>query len=324
VGGKGERRNLGAGLVIGAVRVEGTPYEMGWRHGRLLTQEIRDRLRVPIEASILPALTAYARQMRPLLPVGVEEELRGIGAGAGVSADELFLREVEREGSRWHQEEAPLLQAALVVPVGTPATVLAAYYRVEYAPVGRTWVVLERHPTGGVATLGLAWPGSVGLVAGLSSSGLLAAEGEVPGVLPERRSLHGMPFTVGLRVALERAVDVSDLVERLPRLLGNRVAAADRHGGRMLSLLHLGAPSPTLAHGWAFAPMGAFVEDDVAWKRQEAAAWATRSGPAEEQARAVLLAGGGPGAPSFTVTLSAARGLTIEAGSALQTFALVP
>jgi hypothetical protein len=239
VGGSG---SLHEGPGLPQLAVAGTPYEMGWHHGRLLAERIRAVLASPVAGEAAGMYPAYAAGMRALLPPALEEELRGIAAGAGVSADDLFLREAARDARRWHDAMAARLSGTVLTNAGD-TLVMAAYEPIERAAVPPL-VVISRRPSGGTPTLVLAWPGSLGAIAGSSAKGVRAAQVEDGEVAPEQRTLKAVPFAVGFRLALERATDAATFATDLQGLVGNRIAVADAAGGTRLGLVRFQGDPP--------------------------------------------------------------------------------
>jgi hypothetical protein len=242
VGGRGSLAPAAGEKGLRVLTVEGRPYEMGWHHGRLLREEIRAVVASPVPGEAAGMYRAYAKGMRPLLPAAVEEELRGLADGAGVSPDDLFLREAARDARRWHDAKAPRLAGSVLTNAGD-TLVMAAYAPFDRAAVPPLLVV-SRRPTGGTPTVVLAWPGSLGAIAGGSGRGVRAAQAEEGEVAPEQRTLRAMPFAVGFRCALERAADAAGFVAGLEGLVGNQVAVADAAGGTRLGLVRFQGDPP--------------------------------------------------------------------------------
>jgi len=212
---------------------------MGWWQGRLLRDAIRDLHPAWHRAALgdgergetlRSACRVYVDQVRRRLPEAIRQEVDGLAAGSGVDADTLLLTEVMRDGLRFHppqEDEAPRLGGLLAVEQGEPPTLLLAPTGPDAAMLLERGIVVERHPAEGRATILVAWPGSLGGVAGYAASGhaVLAAEVAVP---LARQSLREAPFSLRLRLALERADTVSDLVDRLGGATASRVLVA--HG----------------------------------------------------------------------------------------------
>lgn len=299
VGGAGRLVTAPAGAPLLQVVVEGTPYEMGVHQGRLLRDAIRARVARPIATAVADVLPGYAGPMRDLLPVGASDELRGIAAGAGVTEDDLFAREIERDVLRWHVPDAALTVAAFASAPGDAPCVAVAYGSLGPALGGRVraaaqatsgavpsadLVLVERHPVGGTATLMLAAPGSVGGIAGTSGRGVVVACAEDGSRELEQRSLRGPPFPVGVRFALERGADGDAVLAALPKMLGHRVLVADAANARIDVLVALAGEDPVRSPGtaWVLRPAaGADVAANTEAQDRKLGSYAARPGCAD-------------------------------------------
>ncbi len=237
VGGSGRLLPPDGPDAVAHLVVEGTPYEMGWWHGRLLAPEVGREAREPLEPDLASTLGAYAAGMRQFLPPDLEQELRGIADGAGVRADDLFLREAAEQGRRWHDPAPVPSRVEVHVAAGArdaPEILVRAVGRTPglAGPFPARPLVVERRPAGRPATIVLSRPGALGAVAGASERGLVAFQAPAVGVDADRRSLRGPPFPVAFRRALETAPDADAFAKALPGLLGDLVAVADADGGR--------------------------------------------------------------------------------------------
>jgi hypothetical protein len=212
---------------------------MGWWQGRLLRDRIRALHPVWQERALRTAsggsparaarlrdwLRLYTSKTLALLPERVRQELDGLAEATGLGAEELLLTDVLRDALRFHEGPPQLLGGDLGASGDGAA--------LDWSPSGPDAVTLEaervlveRRPEGGSPTLVLAWPGSLGGLAGFGARGVALASSEVPG--PEQRhSLKGVPFGVSLRLALEEAPDARDAVERLSRTTSHRVVAVE-------------------------------------------------------------------------------------------------
>jgi hypothetical protein len=275
VGGSGRLVAHEEGAPAKHVVVSGTDYEMGWHHGRLLRDEVRALVPAWIQATFRTGRSAedarvledacrmYAGLMKAMLPDSVKEELRGLAAGSGVKADDLFLLEAARDGLAMHPGAARRIEASLTMPPSAADGVWVSYSSPGSASE-RPWLVVERHPVGRAATLCLTWPGGLGAFAGLSSKGLLAAHGEVEADV-ERQSLRGVPFAVGFRTALETAATTDAFEAALPRTTAHRVVARAADGRRTWSVRAMTAERVSVpeaeSHTWdlggpAYGPDG--------------------------------------------------------------------
>jgi hypothetical protein len=244
----GEPETGGAGRLEGAhLVVEGSPFEMGAWQGRLL----RDRIerfhadwqeRAFREAAGGDATRArrlrewcllYVDRTLPLLPERVRQELDGLSKASGVPGRTLVLTDVMRDGLRYHQGPPRLWSGDLGV-AGDGTSLAWSPSGPDAGLLERERLLVERRPDGGTPTVVLAWPGSLGGLAGASAAGVALAATEVPAP-DQRHSLNGVPFPVSLRLALEEARDARAALERLSRTTSHRVVAAEPGARRALS-----------------------------------------------------------------------------------------
>jgi hypothetical protein len=289
------------------VVVEGTPLEMGRAHGRALRAAIRARVAAPIDPALESSLALFGPPMRDLLPPSYAEELRGIAQGADVDVDALFLREVAREVARWHDRAGPLLHAAFASAPGTAPTVAVAFDGVD--ALGVPLALVERRPAGGVATLVLGAPGSLGGIAGVSARGVVAVSAEDGSLAPERRSLRGPPFAAGLRLALERAGDAESALATVPRLIGHRVLLADAGNRRVQALVAGTGEDPVRSdpEAWVLAAAGQGETRAKNGAAQEARLGAYPRRPGPDDAVALAVAGRATGEDPLVLRFAGGR-----------------
>ena len=297
--------------------VSGSPRWMGLEQGRLLREAIRATVARDLARPEVAGARTFLAPVRALLPPAVEDELKGIAEGAGVSADDLFLLEVAREGRRWQAEEPGLLEAAFAGAPAPGSPLVIALEGLGRAAMPEPLVVIERHGDGSAATLCLSYAGGLGGIVGVSSSGLAAGAGEVE-VAPERRSIKGLPMAIALRLGLERATGPADLLARLPGLSGHRAVAAGPDGTRASALLSLVAEPPEMLdpQAWllvAAGPRSPTNPRTLALERR-LAGYAERPGP--DNAVDLAVAGRSPSAVG-PVLIASPAGLLVrpEVGS---------
>ncbi len=277
-----------AGAPLRHLVLEGTPTSMGLAAGRLLRNEIRAAAARPLPEGLRSALIEYARSMRPLAPAALLEELDAMAKEAGVSANDLFVREAAREGLRWHEMAGAPRFASMASAPGASSDVVVAFEGADFGT--RDLVVVERRPKDGVATMVLARAGEVGALAGVTSSGLVLAAGEVD--LPaERRTMRGPPMTWSLRATLEAPGGADGAIGRIASLCGHRVLAADATNRRWIALVTLAADAPKAfdANAWVLVAAG---DDEGPQKTAQDDAFAAYpSLPSATDADALALAG---------------------------------
>ena len=246
---------VAAGAPLRHLLLEGSPTAMGRAQGRLLKDEVRVAASRPLPESLRPSLEQYARSMRPLAPAALLEELDAMAKEAGVLSTDLFLREAAREGLRWHEAEGEARSAAFASAPGPSSDVVVAFDGADLE--AKDWIVIERHPRDGAATLSLVRPGEIGAIGGVTMTGSVIVGGEI-GLLAERRTLRGPPFAWSLRAALESEGSLEHAMGRLASLCGHRVLGADAANRRFLTILTLAADPPKAFDGntWVLAAAG--------------------------------------------------------------------
>jgi len=310
--GRFEAGTAGGGPFVHLV-LRGTPRWMGLEQGRLLRESIRASVARGISHPEGIGAKTFAGPVRALLPKAVEEELQGIASGAGVPADDLFLLEVAREGRRWQSDAPGLLEASFAAAPGAGAPLVVAFEGLlGRAALPDPLVVIERHPTGGVATLCLSSAGGLGALLGTSSKGLVAAMGEVE-VEPERRSIKGLPMAIALRLGLEAATTPRELIASLPGLSGHRVVVGGPDGSRVSALLSLVAEEPeTFApEHWLLLAAGPRAPTNPRTLALARHRQGRRTPPLPEDAYGFALAGRSP-ANDDPVALLAPDGLSVR------------
>jgi hypothetical protein len=222
--------------------VRGSPYEMGWWQGHLLRERIR-RLHGAWRAELLEAVLAVpgggagGRALRTgvddfcticvdqtihRLSERMLQELDGIAAGAGMSREGVVRLAVMREALRMRGLEPGFVGAAglLAEPGGYEAR--AWWSGWEAARHGADLLLVQREPQGAPASVVVAWPGSLGGLAGLTASGLGYAAAEAAVSNPRRLGFGaGRPFYVAARHALEEATSAGSLHAEVTGTMGH-------------------------------------------------------------------------------------------------------
>jgi len=172
--GKGYLEQVGDQFVL---HVAGTPYKMGWQHGRLLRKKVAAKIRKLAKHEMrLRGLRSRRRLLRESLPKAILDELHGLADGAGVRREEIellqvhFLRVFESRGrghsaAAWGSAtiEGKLYHAhSLELPRSGPA-----------APElhGAHLLVVAR-PGDGLPYAYPAWAGFVGALAGMNAEAI--------------------------------------------------------------------------------------------------------------------------------------------------------
>lgn len=247
-GGRGLLHPATATGAAGHLVVEGTPYEMGWWQGHLLREPIA-RLHAAWLSVLLAAtagdadgaaaaalserLDLYVDQTRHRLPERLLQELEGLSAGCGLPADELLRTEVMRDALRMEGMSARLPGALAVARTAQGLEARAWWAGPELGLLAAHWLLIERRPTQGGASLSLAWPGSLGGLAVVRPDGRAGLSMEIE--IPERARQgfgSGWPFSVALRVSVEEAASLAEQLTRSRGTVGHGLLALDEPRAR--------------------------------------------------------------------------------------------
>ena len=219
------------------VYLEGASYDLGYQHGTLLAQDVRasvrDTLRYFRRQLRVPVLGpwfvnrwldwAYA-QMRPYIPLGYQEEMRGLADGSGVP-----LRDIHR-------------LHAIPDLTGTSCSSLVVFGRAAkdgrlYHTRNLDWNIgagIQAHavlfvvrPQHGVPFLNIGYAGFIGALSGINAHAI--SIGEI-GADTVDETLAGEPMPFLLREVLESSIDLetaSRLVFNAKRTRGYNYLIAD-------------------------------------------------------------------------------------------------
>jgi len=175
----GRRSEVRAGdTVVTVLFLKGTPYQMGYAHGKLCAAEARHLARTTAPAMLrgLGKTTAevdriwagYARHLRR----EYLEELRGLADGAGLTRAEVYRLHAMPDISEWH---CTFFAAA---PPASPSGVLqirALDYETG-AGIQRHPALIVCKPNRGVPFVNVGWLGMCGVVSGMNAAGIAMSE----------------------------------------------------------------------------------------------------------------------------------------------------
>jgi len=176
------------------------------------------------------------------------QELDGMAAATGLEPAELLRLDVLRDALRMKGLSARL-PGALGVARGSQSYEARAWWAgADASLLEEQAIVIWRKPRDGHESVVVSWPGSLGALAALTSSGLgfLAADAEVH----DKRRLGfggGRPFCVGAREALATSTSAAELMGRVTGTMGHVFVAFS---------LERGAPEPLLQALAAFEAYG--------------------------------------------------------------------
>jgi hypothetical protein len=267
---KGAARGARGGWIT--IRLEGTPAEIGYQHGRLLAREIEDALavaRLSLTHDGKRDWKFYRQAAQTVFWPGVDaevrEEIEGIVEGAtqaGVKADvwDLVVLNANLELSYYTDSLAPKT-AHSSAPEKCSAFVATGRFTKDAQPVvahnnwsgyldGARWnVVFDIRPSHGQRILMDGYPGLVhsGDDFGINAAGLVVTETTITGF--KGFDVKGVPEFVRARKALQYATSIDDF-ERIMRAgnnggYANAWLVADTKTGE-IARLELGLTNVTL------------------------------------------------------------------------------
>jgi len=222
--------------------LEGTPYEMGWWHGRLLRARIRalaedvvgpfwrrsaqQHSQDAVDAAMRKAWTDHldlcVDQTLYRLSERLLQELEGMAASTGLEPKDLIALDVARDALRMKGLEAGLPGAAGIGLVEGGCEARIFWGGVDAAWLAEHAIVIQRKPSGARENVALAWPGSVGALAAAAAGGRGYGVAEVD--IRDRRRMGfggGRPFAIAAREALQTSADAGDLLAASTATMGH-------------------------------------------------------------------------------------------------------
>jgi len=219
---------------IPVVRLSGTPYEMGYQHGKILDKQIRHLYYEYFEKMVVPlvggqsGLKKWAEKVKPFIPPHLLEEMRGLADAMGRSFEEALYANVSID--RFQS-----LLCSTVVASGDATGDGEIYFgrNLDFPGRGmlhRMSVVIVFEPKGGEPFVSVTWPGLIGVLSGMNARGVCGATM----LIHARRPVEpGMPYMLMYREALARAkrtADVAAYIEKARRTCPNNFMVVDATG----------------------------------------------------------------------------------------------
>ena len=219
---------------------------MGWWHGHLLKDDIRETVNrwrdalflatvgVPYEkrqhaaaGALRETVEFYVDQCQHRMQEDLLQEYDGLAAGCGLSVFELVELEVLRDVLRKRGMEARL-PGAIGATVDGAGMQVQVWWAGRDAPFwGERMLVIQRTPDDGVPHTVVTWPGGLGAMAGVRSDGLAIVCAELDVQDDHRRGFAGgLPFALVMRRQLATAKVFRDLTG-VTGTMGHCVMSAD-------------------------------------------------------------------------------------------------
>lgn len=216
---------------ITVLYLKGTPYEMGFQHGKLLKVDLRDSLdgvlntcydlvnkevKLPlVDKAITNFLLDEAyKAMEPYIPKDDKEEMEGLADGSGISLKNIH---------RVHAIPGLTETSCSAIAAFGQATKDGNLYQLRILDYIME-LGIQKHPTvtvyqpdDGVPFVNIGWAGFIGVISGMNKEGIAIGEmgygapgEEPPGIStpgPEE-TLHGIPMIFLIKKVLRYAENV--------------------------------------------------------------------------------------------------------------------
>ncbi len=213
---------------IRVLHLKGTPYEMGFQHGRLLRKQVRDAVYHVLKkvTFLVPkdTLDEVYDLMSPYIPTEEKEEMRGLAHGAGIPLRLIHwihaLPELsEYKGRKQFRHKLSSTSCSNLAAFGD-ATANQGFFQLRVLDWNRElgthkWpVILVHRPDVGNASVTFSFAGFIGAVSGMNDQYMAFGEkGEGSKV---EETLEGTPFVFLFR-KLMREADTLDQAVRMIR-----------------------------------------------------------------------------------------------------------
>jgi isopenicillin-N N-acyltransferase-like protein len=225
---KGRTYTIGEGAdAIPVLEVWGTPYEMGFAHGRIMADAINDSCATTMAAMLTgmgkkpEEVDAVYRQQSPFIPEAFKEEMKGVADGAGVPVEQIQRLNTIPDLSEYHCSYFAAWGRA--VDDGHLYQIRALDYEME-AGIQRHPLLVVYAPTEGNGLVNVTWAGMIGVISGMNEQKLAASEiGDNFGA--DKETLDGEPMPFVLREVLQYC----DTLDQAVRLIQNSKRTSSYH-----------------------------------------------------------------------------------------------
>jgi hypothetical protein len=233
--------------MVRRIDIAGTPAELGRGHGRSLGQEIRELRRallrylaqVSLYAGALPlfALLAFlARRFWPHIPPRLQEEMRGVAAGAEVGLGTILLLNVLDDLGNLGPRCSALAAGAGRAAGGAWLMGRNLDYPLFVEIMVRLQYLFVMEPHQGLPLASLAWPGYVGVCTGMNKAGVALAQLTA---MSRDRTRKGTPAALRFRQALETGTTLDGVAAALLKAsgtIGNNVMLCSPRAAAVVEL----------------------------------------------------------------------------------------
>ncbi|HSX38749.1 MAG TPA: C45 family peptidase [Chlamydiales bacterium] len=195
------------------LHIEGTPYELGYQHGRLLKDQVAynihhfiDKLSSDQTPPVVQAFMQAMPEVVPCIPDSLIQEMQGIADGAEVPYEKILLLNLFPE----------MFHCSAITVHGKASENGTLYHArvLDYAIGGglqNTAVAAIVKPDRGYSFLNVTYAGFIGSVTGMNDQQI--ALGEIGG--KGYGSWKGLPMSFLLRLVLENTASLDEIISLL-------------------------------------------------------------------------------------------------------------
>ena len=215
---------------VWVLTVCGSPYEMGYAHGRLLKAWIWQGAFGYIDLGLekigrwdYDQMVDYARRAKRHIPQELLSEIRGISDGSGVDFDKLLVLHTFLEYTQVQE-----CSSYAVFGDATRTGELIHGYNLEFNGYGiahKYVVLIRRIPDNGNAFVSVTWPGFAGTLSGMNDKGMTASLNNV-GSYKKEATRDGLPYIFLVRQLLQKCSSLEESKEYMRtarRTMGNNI-----------------------------------------------------------------------------------------------------
>ena len=193
--------------AITVLYAEGTPYQIGYTHGKLLADKIRKWYQTVIMAMCIGMGVPVSKldeawaKMEPYVSDDIKQEMQGLADGAGIDIKLVQRAHAIPDLSEYHCTFFAAWGKA--TPNGHLIQIRALDYATE-AGIQNSPAILVLKPVAKNPVVIVGWTGFIGCVSGINGQGIAVSEiGDYYG--DEKETLEGEPMPFLLRRVLEEA-----------------------------------------------------------------------------------------------------------------------
>jgi len=214
----GKMETIGTGTdEITVLYLWGTPYEMGYAHGKLAADKIKS-FYAAVDSVLQEEFKANAgmlgaiwMQLEPFVPPDYLEEMKGLADGSGLTMDQVKAMHALPDASEYHCSYFAAWGKA--VPDGHLYQMRCLDYAMK-AHIQEYPALLVQKPNKGNIFVNVGWLGMIGVISGMNANGLGVSEiGDNFG--PAHETLQGEPMPFLLREVLQRAGGLDEAVKMI-------------------------------------------------------------------------------------------------------------